>query len=102
MSERGSFVTEYIYCEKCFEIAKKYLLDNRKHLCSIVIPSWEKGKELTIIAGKIGGGYPGHELIIFTYEIIPKLEKEICHKLRIAVIGESGEDIFIIEPNKEI
>jgi hypothetical protein len=26
MSERGSFVTEYIYCDKCFHVVKKVLL----------------------------------------------------------------------------
>lgn len=101
MSDRGSFVTEYVYCGKCFEAIKKYLLGNEKYLCSTTIPSWCKSTEepeLPIIAGKFGGSYSGEELINFKYNIIPKIEKVICHKLRVAVLAEEGEEIFIVVP----
>lgn len=58
MSERGSFITEYIYCDKCFEACKQILLGNTKWLNSLQI------HELPIIAGKIGGLYCGEEFFV--------------------------------------
>lgn len=101
MSERGSFVTEYVYCDECFEKIKPILLDRVKYLCSVVIPSWSEHEPegLPIIAGKIGGGYLGEELVEFEYKIAPEIAKVICHPLRVAVISDSrGEQIFTIEP----
>lgn len=56
MSQRGSFVTEYIHCDKCFEAAKSVLLSRNKYLCSVVVPHWNpdrEGPEMPIIAGEI-------------------------------------------------
>jgi len=110
MSERGSFVTEYLYCKDCLEACKKHLLDNEKHLCSQVIQSWGGGvKELPIIAGKIGGGYSGEELVTFEYELVPKIQKDMCEEhnikgepatIRIAVLADGGEEIFKISKTK--
>lgn len=100
MSERGSFVTEYIYCEKCFQAAKSVLLDREKYLCSTVIPQWDNsGTEIPVIAGKTGGSYSGHELHIFEQDLGPQLEVLICHPLRVAVLAESGEAIFTFQPS---
>lgn len=106
MSERGSFVTEYIYCDKCFEEAKKVLLGDTKTICSQTIASWDDAAptdwdastELPIIAGKIGGGYRGEEFVFFENVLIPVLEKRICHTLRVAILAESGEGIYKVEP----
>ena len=118
MSERGSFTTEYIYCDKCFEAVKKTLLANEKGLCSIVIPSWErwdkkkflfwnitKKRFLPIIAGNVGGGFAGEELMQFELYLIPEIEKNICHPVRIAVLPDCGcinseenGKIFLIKP----
>lgn len=102
MSERGSFVTEYIYCNECLAAAKQVLLSSEKHMCSAIIPSWEgcPEKELPIIAGKIGGLFSGEELHTFEFELGPALAKVICHPLRIAVLAESGEQIFAIAPTR--
>ena len=103
MSDRGSFVTEYIYCIKCFEAAKTILIGQEKYLTSIIIPPWSPDqKELPIIAGKIGGLYEGEELHTFEFEFIPKLESLICHKIRIAVLAETGEKIFTAFPHHSI
>jgi len=103
MSERGAFVTEYIYCDKCFNAVKSVLLSSEKYLMSIEIPHWNGvDKPLPIIAGKIGGLYSGEELDTFRYKIIPKIELTICHEIRIAVIAEQDEEIFKISPNKAI
>ncbi|KKQ03952.1 MAG: hypothetical protein US15_C0073G0007 [Candidatus Moranbacteria bacterium GW2011_GWF1_36_4] len=98
MSERGSFVTEYVYCAKCFEAIKPILLDDEKFLCSRILPSWEPGQLLPIIAGKIGGLYLGEELHTFDFELNEKISKVICHPIRIAVLAETGEQIFLIKP----
>jgi hypothetical protein len=101
MSDSGSFVTEYIYCDKCFEAAKKALLRREKYMCSTIIPSWAKTETegLPIIAGKIGGLYSGEEIDSFEQYVIPdELEPVICHPLRIAVLAESGSAILWAYP----
>jgi len=95
MSERGSFVTEYIYCEDCRVAAQSVLLGQTKYLCSAFVHSWEgdEGKTLPIIAGKIGGLYPGEELHDMV-GYIEELQPELCHDLRICVLAETGQEIF--------
>jgi hypothetical protein len=99
MSERGSFVTEYIYCSKCFEAAKSVLLGREKYLCSTIIPQWDKsGTEIPVIAGKCGAGWSGGELSLFEDELGPELEALICCEVRIAVLAENGNAIFKFKP----
>jgi hypothetical protein len=102
MSERGSFVTEYVYCGKCFEAVKKVLLLREKHLCSVVVPHWNaerEGPEMPIIAGKVGGFGAGDELLTFELGFNEELAKVLCHPMRIAVLAESGERVFTVTPN---
>lgn len=100
MSERGSFVTEYVYCGKCFEACRSVLLGREKYLCSTTIPSWSPHEgRLPIIAGKIGGLYGGEELHSFEFHLIPELEKFLCHTVRIAVLADEGERIFTARPS---
>lgn len=101
MSERGSFVTEYLHCDECLAAVKAVLLGKDKFLCSTVLPGWwGEGAELPILAGKIGGLYAGEELSDFENDFVPKLEKTCCHPVRIAVLCESfGERIFTVNPN---
>lgn len=98
MSERGSFCTEYIYCEKCLDAAKRVLLRKEKHLCSTAIHDWNGDGELPIIAGKIGGMHSGEELLKFELDLVPELEELICHELRIAVLADVGQNIFTAKP----
>ena len=101
MSQRGSFVTEYIYCEKCLEVAKKALLDNDKYLCSRQLPSWEgDGKLLPIISGKLGGLYIGEELSVIRDTLKESKERPCC-SIKIVVLPES-DGVWVIEwgPNK--
>lgn len=94
MSERGSFVTQYIYCRRCAEAAKEILCDDRKGLCSQSILSWEthpQPTELPIIAGKVGGLYAGEEIDLFRDVLIPALEAKICHNVTIAVLPNNAE-----------
>lgn len=100
MSERGSFVTEFIYCDKCFESIKPILLKDGKFLKGVSIPQvGGVDGEIPIIAGKIGGSYSGEELYEFEEEIAPEIAKVICHPLRVAVISDTGgEQFFTINP----
>jgi len=96
MSERGSFCTEYIYCDKCLEVVQSILIDNDKFLSSETIPT--HSHEPRIVAGKIGGLFPGEELLDMECEYGPAIAARICHPLRIAVLAEKGEKIFHITP----
>jgi hypothetical protein len=69
MSERGSFCTEYIYCDDCFEACKQVLLNKTKWLYS------EQIGNHPIIAGKIGGMYSGEEFHDMENEYIPKIQE---------------------------
>ena len=102
MSERGSFVTEFINCKHCLDAAEKILCSNDKYLHGIRVSSWNKTMgALPIIAGKIGGMSPGGELTAFEVVIKPLLESAICHRLRVAVIADDGEEIFVVYPNNK-
>lgn len=103
MSERGSFVTEYVYCKKCFTALKKILLSKEKYFCSQVIESWDGCSEsyLPIIAGKVGGSYPHEEIRVFKHELADKIEEVICHPIRISVIPDTeevGSELIIYKP----
>lgn len=102
MSERGSFVTEYCNCEKCFAVLKKYLLGRDKYLCSVQIPSW-CSQELPIIAGKIGGLHRGEEREVFEFDLIPKIQEEICHEVIIVVIPDDRKltKLFNVIPRRQ-
>lgn len=99
MSERGSFVTQYMHCPKCLAAAKSVLLQDNKGLKGIEIPvAGGFGGLYPIIAGKVGGLFAGEELQVFEIELIPLLEPVLCHPLRIAVLAEAGEAIYTVQP----
>ena len=101
MSERGAFVTEYIYCVACFEAIKPVLLSREKYLCSTVVPGWDPvGGDLPIIAGKLGGLHAGEELEVFE-ELSRDLAARVCHPLRVAVLADNGASrVFHVEPEQ--
>lgn len=100
MSERGSFVTEYIGCPACLAAVRQLLLVDHEH--NKFFRAFESGpvdgKPLPIIAGKIGGLYFGEELVEFESYWAPELAKVICHPLRVAVLADHGESIFNVAP----
>ena len=100
MSERGSFVTEYIGCPRCWAAARQVLLVDHEHykfFRAFESPPVD-GKPLPIIAGKIGGLYFGEELVEFESYWAPELAKVICHPLRVAVLADHGQQIFNVAP----
>lgn len=94
MSNRGSFCTEYIYCNKCFEKLKPILLERDKFLCSTTIPSWLDDGELPIIAGKVGSTGDS-EIYEFERDFRDKIEDVIYHDILIAVIQDNGDAEFL-------
>ena len=121
MSERGSFVTEYIYCDKCFNVCKEVLCKNHKYLKGVVIPTWEnkptlkeqffhflrtkqfikQERFLPIIAGKIAGSYENEECHEMEFNLIPEIQEKMCenHKIRISVLAEQGSAIYEFDKN---
>lgn len=106
MSEHGSFVTQYIFCQECLEKMKSVLIKDEKHFKGIQIDSWSEedrknGIKLPIIAGKIGGLHMNEEIEDFESYIFYS-DNAPCHPIKIAVISECGESvIFVINPDGE-
>jgi len=96
MSERGSFVTQYMYCPKCLEKLKKILINNHKYLEGIQIEG------MPIIAGTFGSVGPGSDVAMFKYELFNK-ENAPCCPVKIALIPDSMKaEIVIITPNGDV
>jgi hypothetical protein len=97
MSDRGSFVTEYIYCRKCFLAARRMLL-KRYHPFVIEVPG------VPIIAGRVSDlspGGEGDEFFIGQGGIGDELSAKLCHPLHIAVVCECGIVRYIVINTKE-
>lgn len=88
MSQRGAFVTEFMYCGECFE-AVRDLLNSPIGVqsCSIANDS--------ILTGAVLGSYPGEEVFYFDTEIRDKIEEKICHHVQIAVLAESQKGVVL-------
>ena len=83
MSERSSFVTEYIYCPKCFEAMKALMIgEDDKYFTARIIG------DFPIIAGKVGTTAPGLEWDTLN-DVLDDAHKTgapwPCHSVAIAV-----------------
>jgi hypothetical protein len=94
MSERGSFVTEYIYCAACLKAVKRAL---RKWRGTV---ECRQLSGRAIIAGFVSESYRGGELALFEHEIIPAIAAAACHPVRVAVLAEKGEKVFVAEKSR--
>jgi hypothetical protein len=105
MSERSTFVTEYIHCRDCFVVASEVLVSREKHLCSTVVPTWSStpGDAMPIIAGKIGGLSRGEEVRDLVFgKYGEQLSMRLCHPMRIAVLLDDGKSCVITyAPNED-
>lgn len=103
MSERGSFVTEYIYCEKCLSVVREALLREDKEICSQSILTWENdaSKDLPIVAGKVGSLGIGQEISMFEESIHKLLVGRICHDIRVAILAENGDAVIVFHPDED-
>lgn len=79
MSWRGSFCTEYIYCDKCRDVVRDKAEEG--YTITLPVPS--------IIAGYFADIAAGEDVAIFKGHME---EAELCpgHKVVIAVMPESG------------
>lgn len=98
MSERGSWITEYIYCSKCAEQFRRFLIETGAHEPN----KYWSGLEIVpgaIFAGRIGGLYSGEEPHAWE-ELQEKLRPMLCHPIRVAVIpeSESAQGIYKVDP----
>lgn len=94
MSERGSFVTEFIYCEKCFNAVSNFFKTQPQCFPTQIFSR-------NIIAGYISDLMPGGEILVMEDEFKDKIEKLICHKIRIAVLAENYcESIILMHPKE--
>ena len=93
MSQRASFVTEYLYCEKCADAVEAVLCSERhKHLCAQRLRGWsEVVATLPIIAGKVGGLYMGEEYHIFDFNLRDEIQAAVCHPVTVVILGDSCE-----------
>lgn len=102
MSERGSFITEYIYCRACATAVRKALLEQRDMGKFFSVADASKFNDSDgaprITAGRIGGLHAGEELEDFEAYYAPAIAAVICHPVRVAVIAESGQRIYFIQP----
>lgn len=96
MSDRSSFITEFIHCDRCLEAAKRVLMAPNEVLrCAQQLMDVERGTLLPVIVGMTKTTLRGGALIEMdrlTLELHPLL----CHPLRIAVLDEWGQQILIV------
>jgi len=102
MSERGSFVTEYIYCKDCVEAVRQVFssLEQGKWFYSVQVIQGLYPQP--IFAGRIGESWMGGETVAFETEILPELNMVVCHEVRIVVIPESGEPRTFVAMPEEV
>lgn len=105
MSDRGSFVTEYMYCPKCAEKIKEIL--KRKSVNFRSLDNTDSFGNMTtlIISGYLSSTYSGGEIIEFQYgehDVIFNKDNAPCHPVRFAVLAEVGQKFFVVNPNGEI
>ncbi len=77
MSERGSFVTEYMYCNECAKKMMDAFMANTEsayRLCVTQLPTGLPPPDAIypIIAGKVSGIGFGGEKLIFMFELFAK------------------------------
>lgn len=97
MSERGTWLSSRIYCEKCRKGFTRFLDSSGAHF-----PPYRHWSGMQFapgaFCGEIGGLYAGEELHDWEYELLEALGKEICHPIRIAVLADEGQRIYEVRP----
>lgn len=94
MSERGTWVTEHIYCAECVVRFQQWLDDTHCGNDGSKYWSYVKNGEWSF-AGKISGLYSGEE--IHDWDGFEEdLKKLLCHPMRIAVLAGEDEKIYNI------
>lgn len=99
MSQRGTFVAEYIRCTQRFEAVESLLLVQERQRKDFYALSL--GAPVQIIAGKITAHIAGGEVDVMHYDLGERLSAVICHPLRMVVIPEQGNPTaFVFHPQR--
>lgn len=121
MSDRGSFCTEFVYCNGCFSALKRILRErvggdhNQYNIHSIILKGRIRNTffrrfiprryDVPIIAGFVKSFACGDEILWFDNELREEIEAEICHPVSIAILCESNLDghkaVLRYEPEEE-
>ena len=102
MSERGSYMTQFIYNDQdrqtILDYLKEFTEQAKPHISLTVMTDGR------MIAGTIraGGGYPGEEGIAMEYEILPGLKGKLNSPVKFAVITDSGEHCTFVVEGREM
>ena len=89
MSERASFVTEFIYCPRCFEHVESALMSDSG--------GWLDGQvtiKKRIIAGKISSSAHGEENLMMSRMF--NTDNAPCHPVRIVILSDSGNTYICV------
>jgi hypothetical protein len=95
--DKSAFSTEVINCFTCYKHVR-YILSNVDE--NIVVNEiTTDGKKCFIIAGRIKNIDDSISIEVFENEIIPELEMNICHPIKICLMTKnSGDKLYKIEP----
>ena len=108
MSERGSYVTQYMYRHESERARIKAALEEALKLQEPIlvnVPPVDVCGDNKIIAGyyRLLPGSSGEELVDFQYEVGPRLAKELSKPLRVAVLCDEKEGaIFCVYPDGRV
>ena len=98
MSERGSFVSEYIYNEGDYKIIREALNKNSKYLCISPPTYWgDKENEMPIVSGKVGEIACGMEWISIASALVGI---ETKYDIKIVIMEDIG-DILLLTKRKD-
>lgn len=98
MSERGSFITQYVYCGKCWRALLAALPSPTKWLAARPIVGYNNNEEIEILAGKIGG--TSTEDILYELEAyLAGIASKLCCPLEVvAVTDDSRYIVYTVKP----
>lgn len=93
MSERGTFVTEWMYCEACREQALRVLSG---------IPDLDVIHGHSVIAGRVSSSFVGGEVHVIEFDAAKELSSVLCHPLRISVLCDdaTSDRVVVIRPDQ--
>ena len=96
MSERGTYITEYIYSPTCLQVIKAHLEKTMQD--PPVLLRFTEGP-FGALAGLVSGLYVGEEIDVIEYEVVKPLENMLCHPIRATVIADGIKEpkVFYIK-----
>jgi len=101
VSDRGSFITDYIYCDDCMRVVEDVffrLADESWHVQRLI---GDGGERLPILTGKLRGLGDGDDLCDLEHKIAREMAKRVCHGVRIAALPDGREPrIIIVGPSR--